>query len=178
MINPDVNPMEQIWLQLEKKEGRSTVQSKESLWLERRKRWTFSGNILARHQRDVLLLAIAANFGQAKCLRRTKKTKKENSRAPLQGVFCGAQIHPLHVSGRLWNEFISLEVKKGQYFLICQVLWSFRPAQSMHINPPCTAEGDIILQLGFVAHWVPFKVNATWLLLDLCCCFLSLIFWS
>ncbi len=37
--SPDINPIEQIWGELENKLDRSIVYSKESLWLELQKAW-------------------------------------------------------------------------------------------------------------------------------------------
>ncbi len=36
---PDLNPIQQIWCELENKLDRSIVHSKESLWLELQKAW-------------------------------------------------------------------------------------------------------------------------------------------
>uniref|UniRef100_A0A673JES4 Tc1-like transposase DDE domain-containing protein n=1 Tax=Sinocyclocheilus rhinocerous TaxID=307959 RepID=A0A673JES4_9TELE len=37
--SPNLNPIEQIWGELENKQGRSIVHLKESLWLELQKSW-------------------------------------------------------------------------------------------------------------------------------------------
>ncbi len=67
---PDLNPIEQIWAELENKLDRSIVQSKESLWLELQKAWDNISVEVLRKYIDTMpercVAVIAAKGGHTK----------------------------------------------------------------------------------------------------------------
>ena len=94
----DLNPIKQIWGELENKLDRSIVNLKESLWLELQKAWDNIRVEVLRKYIDTLpercAAVIAAIGGHTKLL----KLKVEKTVGLTSSDICCAQSNHLHVS--------------------------------------------------------------------------------